>query len=124
MSGFGTTRTSLDARFRVALGGRADIECVLTNSKSKRSCELANRERVGETRALVWDPLEPCVLYIGPVAVGSGLVWDPRETQVRLSDPFVSKLVPDETHSSSKLGGGSGFRPRILKSLRPSAPEP
>jgi hypothetical protein len=95
----GTTRTSLDARFRVALGERADIERVLTNSKSKRSCELANRERVGETRAPVWDPLDPCILHMGPVAVGSGLVWDPRETQVPLWDPLVSKLVPDETHA-------------------------
>jgi hypothetical protein len=36
----GTTPTSVDARFRVALGGRADIECVLTNSKSKRLVSL------------------------------------------------------------------------------------
>jgi hypothetical protein len=63
----------------VALGGRADIECVLTNSKSKRSCKLVNRERVGETHARVWDPLDPCILHMGPVAVGSGLVRDPRE---------------------------------------------
>jgi hypothetical protein len=55
---------SLDAPFPVALGGRADIECVLTNSKSKRSCKLVNRERVGETHARVWDPLDPCVLHI------------------------------------------------------------
>jgi hypothetical protein len=94
----GTTRTSLDALFRVAFGGGADIECVLTNSKSKRSCELANRERVGETHALVWNP---------------------RETQVPPWDPFVSKLVPDETHSSSKLGGSSGLCAEFLKS--PSA---
>jgi hypothetical protein len=33
-------------------------------------------------------------------------------------------LVPDETHSSSKLGGGSGFKAQFLKSPRPSAPEP
>jgi hypothetical protein len=31
----------------------------------------AARARVGETRALVRDPLDPCVLQ-----------WDPRETQV------------------------------------------
>ena len=92
--------------------------------KIEAACELANREHVGETHALVWDPLDPCILHMGPVAVGSGPVWDPRETQVPLWDPLVSKLVPDETHRSSKLGGGSGFRPRILKSLRPSAPEP
>ena len=73
MSGFGTTRTSLDARFRVALGGRADIECVLTNSKSKRSCELANRERVGETRALVWDPLDPAYFIWDPLQLAAGL---------------------------------------------------
>ena len=48
------------------------------------------------------------------LAVGSGLVWDPRETQVPLWDPFVSKWVPDETHSSSKLGGGSGFKASIF----------
>ena len=120
-SGSGTTRTSLDALFRVAFGGRADI--VLTNSKSKRSCELANRERVGETHALVWNPLDPCVLHMGPVAVGSGLVWDPRETQVPPWDPFVSKLVPDETHSSSKLGGGSGLCAEFLKSPSAGTPE-
>jgi hypothetical protein len=68
--------------------------------------------------------LDPCILHMGPVAVGSGLVWDPRETQVPLWDPLVSKLVPDETHSSSKLGGGSGFKASILKSPRPLAPEP
>ncbi len=67
------------------------------------ACELANRDRVGETRALVWDP---------------------RETQVPLWDPLVSKLVPDETHSSSKLGGRTGFKASILKSPRPLAPEP
>lgn len=91
--------------------------------KIEAACELANRERVGETRALVWDPLNPCVLHIGPVAVGSGLVG-PRETQLPLWDPFVSKLVPDETNCSTKLGGGSGFRASILKSPRPLAPEP
>ena len=91
--------------------------------KIEAACELANRERVGETHALVWDPLDPCILHMGPVAVGSGLVWDPRETQVPLWDPLVYKLVPDETHRSSKLGGGSGFRARFLKSPRPNLPE-
>jgi hypothetical protein len=69
-SGSGTTRTSLDALFRVAFGGRADI--VLTNSKSKRSCELANRERVGETHALVWDPLDPAYFIWDPLQSAAG----------------------------------------------------
>jgi hypothetical protein len=81
-----------------------------------RACRRNSCARMG--------PVGPCILHMGPVAVGSGLVWDPRETQVPLWDPFVSKLVPDETHSSSKLGGGSGFKASILKSPRPLAPEP
>ena len=93
--------------------------------KIEAACELANRERVGETRALVWDPLD---LHLhtsyGTRCSRQRAVWDSRETQVPLWDPFVSKLVPDETHSSSKLGGGSGFKASILKSPRPLEPEP
>jgi hypothetical protein len=99
LSEFGTTRTSLDALFRVALGGRVNIECVCTNSKSMRSC-------------------------IESVSAKLVRLYGTERTQMPLWDPFVSKLVPHETHGSSKLGGGSGFRPRILKSLWPSAPEP
>jgi hypothetical protein len=57
------------------------------------------------------------------LAVGSGLVWDPRETQVPLWDPFASKWVPDETHSSSKLGGGGfkGFDSEIALGGTPEA---
>jgi hypothetical protein len=43
---------------------------------------------------------------------------------VPLWDPFVSKLVPDETHSSSKLGGGGGFKGFDFEIARPLAREP
>jgi hypothetical protein len=41
--------------------------------KIEAACELANRERVGETRALVWDPLDPCVLHMDPLPLAAGL---------------------------------------------------
>jgi hypothetical protein len=54
------------------------------------------------------------------LAVGSGACMGPERNGTR----SFSKLVADETHSSSELGGGSGFRAQFLKSPRPSAPEP
>jgi hypothetical protein len=79
------------------------------------SAKLVRLYRTHWTPAyFIWDPLQS--------AAGSYGTREKRKCPY--GDPFVSKLVPDETHGSSKLGGGSGFRPRILKSPWPLAPEP
>jgi hypothetical protein len=45
----------------------------LLEEERKRSCEFANREPVGETHALVWDPLDPAYFIWDPLQLAAGL---------------------------------------------------
>jgi hypothetical protein len=56
--------------------------------KIEAACELANRERVGETRALVWDPLDPAYF-----------IWDPLQSTAGSYGTREKRKCPHGTRS-------------------------